>query len=138
MTPERALPSGTPSRLLQFGRLAGGLLAGMAAEGARRLASGDQPRASDLLLTPKNAARVADRLSELRGAAMKVGQLLSMEAGHLLPPDLSSVLARLREDAHRMPLRKHGVKSCGNMGSSLVIMHLKGYLSVRVRCPCAI
>jgi predicted unusual protein kinase regulating ubiquinone biosynthesis (AarF/ABC1/UbiB family) len=35
---------------------------------------------------------------------MKVGQLLSMEAGELLPAELSDILARLREDAHRMPL----------------------------------
>jgi len=100
----RPIPSAPGSRLLQFGRLAGGLAAGMAAEGVRRLASGRLPKAGDLLLTPQNAARLAERLSELRGAAMKVGQLLSMEAGDLLPAELSVILARLREDAHRMPL----------------------------------
>jgi len=100
----RPVPSSAASRLLQFGRLAGGLVAGMAAEGMRTLASGNVPRAADLLLTTQNAARLAERLSELRGAAMKVGQLLSMEAGDLLPAELASLLARLREDAHRMPL----------------------------------
>jgi predicted unusual protein kinase regulating ubiquinone biosynthesis (AarF/ABC1/UbiB family) len=58
----------------------------------------------DLLLTPANAHRLAERLSEMRGAAMKVGQLLSMEAGELLPPELSRILERLRSDAHTMPL----------------------------------
>lgn len=98
------LPSASASRLLQFGRLAGGLVAGMATEGVRRLASGSLPTARDLLLAPRNAARVTERLSELRGAAMKVGQLLSMEAGDLLPAEVSAALARLREDAYHMPL----------------------------------
>lgn len=99
-----AIPSSKASRLRQFGRLAGGLAAGMAAEGVRRLASGDLPNPSELLLTPQNAMRLAERLSELRGAAMKVGQLLSMEAGDLLPRELSDILAHLREDAHQMPM----------------------------------
>lgn len=34
---------------------------------------------------------------------MKVGQLLSMETGELLPPELSEILARLREQADFMP-----------------------------------
>jgi predicted unusual protein kinase regulating ubiquinone biosynthesis (AarF/ABC1/UbiB family) len=58
----------------------------------------------DLLITPANAKRLADRLSEMRGAAMKVGQLLSMESGELIPPVLSNMLSRLRESAHTMPL----------------------------------
>jgi len=58
----------------------------------------------ELLLTPANANRLADRLSEMRGAAIKVGQLLSMEAGDYLPPEVTAVLARLREAAHPMPL----------------------------------
>jgi predicted unusual protein kinase regulating ubiquinone biosynthesis (AarF/ABC1/UbiB family) len=75
----------------------------MLAEGARRLASGERPKLGDLMLTPGNAARVADRLSHLRGAAMKLGQMISMDAGDLLPPELQAILARLRDQAYRMP-----------------------------------
>ena len=56
------------------------------------------------MLTPANARRIAAKLAEMRGAAMKVGQLLSMDSGSVLPPELSQVLDRLREDAHQMPL----------------------------------
>ncbi|QAY79704.1 AarF/ABC1/UbiB kinase family protein [Sphingosinicella sp. BN140058] len=76
---------------------------GMMAEGARRLAAGERPRLSDLILTPGNARRVADRLSHLRGAAMKLGQMISMDAGDLLPPELAAILATLRSQAYRMP-----------------------------------
>jgi len=99
----RAVPSGRLSRLGRFGRLAGGVAGGMLAEGARRVASGKRPRVSDMLLTPANAARVADQLSHLRGAAMKLGQMISMDAGDILPAELTQILARLRDNAHHMP-----------------------------------
>lgn len=75
----------------------------MLAEGARRLARGEAPRLSDMLLTPGNARRVADQLSRLRGAAMKLGQMISMDAGDVLPRELTEILSRLRESAHFMP-----------------------------------
>ncbi len=99
----RAVPSRRLSRLGQFGRLAGGVAGGMLAEGARRLASGERPSMRDMLLTPGNAERVADRLSHLRGAAMKLGQMISLDSGDMLPPELGDILARLRERAHHMP-----------------------------------
>ncbi len=99
----RAVPRGRLARLGTFGRLAGGVAGGMMAEGARRLAQGERPRLSDLILTPGNAARLADRLAHLRGAAMKLGQMISMDAGDVLPPELSTILARLRDQAQRMP-----------------------------------
>ena len=99
----RVVPSGRVSRLGQFGRLAGGVASGMIAEGARRLVDGQRPRMRDMLLTPGNVGRIADRLSHLRGAAMKLGQMISMDAGDMLPPELAEIMARLRENAHRMP-----------------------------------
>ncbi|MFM2022588.1 MAG: hypothetical protein RJB02_2296, partial [Pseudomonadota bacterium] len=81
----RKVPSARLSRLASFGQMAGGIAGGVLAEGVRKVASGERPRLSDLLLTPANATRVADQLSRLRGAAMKLGQMISMDAGDLLP-----------------------------------------------------
>jgi predicted unusual protein kinase regulating ubiquinone biosynthesis (AarF/ABC1/UbiB family) len=75
----------------------------MLLDGARRLAQGQRPTISDLLMTPANAIKVTHQLSQLRGAAMKIGQLMSMDAGDLLPPELTEILARLRSDAQHMP-----------------------------------
>lgn len=91
------------SRLALFGGMASGVLGGMLVDGALQVARGRRPSVSDLLLTPGNALRITDQLAHLRGAAMKVGQLISMDAGDLLPPELSEILARLREDAQHMP-----------------------------------
>ena len=104
MASERRVTASRTGRLGLLGRLAGGIAGGMVGEGVRRVAGGQRPSLNDLLLTPANARRLADGLSEMRGAAMKVGQLISMDSGQMLPPQLSEVLARLREDAHQMPL----------------------------------
>lgn len=76
------------------------------AEGVRRLASGELPKLEDMILTPGNAMRLADRLSHLRGAAMKLGQMISMDAGDMLPPELANILASLRDKANFMPPRQ--------------------------------
>lgn len=99
----RAVPSGRLRRMVALGGLATGIGGRVLAEGALRLAQGERPRLPDLLLTPGNARRVTDQLAQLRGAAMKVGQLLSMDAGEMLPAELAAILARLRAHADPMP-----------------------------------
>jgi predicted unusual protein kinase regulating ubiquinone biosynthesis (AarF/ABC1/UbiB family) len=99
----KAIPSSRLSRLGVFGKLATGVAGGVAAEAARRVASGQRPQLRDLILTPANANRVAEQLSHLRGAAMKLGQMISMDAGDILPPELTTILSRLRNNAYRMP-----------------------------------
>ncbi len=104
MAREIPVPKNRASRLLLLGRLVGGIAGQVLSDGVSTLVAGKPLRATDLLLTPANAMRLAERLSEMRGAAMKVGQLLSMEAGDYLPPVLTEILATLRENAHPMPL----------------------------------
>lgn len=103
---QRAVPSGRIARFGTFGRLVGGVAGGMLAEGTRRLASGDSISARDLILTPGNVQRLTDRLSHLRGAAMKMGQMISLDAGDFLPDELSKILATLRDQANFMPTRQ--------------------------------
>ena len=100
----RAVPSGRTTRLFGLGSLAAGIAGNMLVGGVRDLAQGKLPRLGNLILTPGNAHRIADKLAHMRGAAMKVGQLLSMDAGDLLPPEIGAILARLRADATPMPM----------------------------------
>ncbi|ADM10440.1 ABC-1 [Parvularcula bermudensis HTCC2503] len=104
--PGLKVPSGRLSRMVSMGGLAGGIAGNMLVEGGKRLAKGERPSLNELLLTPGNANRVADQLSRLRGAAMKVGQLISMDAGEIVPPELAELLARLRSSAHAMPAKQ--------------------------------
>ncbi|MEM6940984.1 MAG: AarF/ABC1/UbiB kinase family protein [Pseudomonadota bacterium] len=102
-----ARPLAVPSRrITRFGRISGmtaGVAGNMALNGLAQLAQGKRPKTRDLLLTPGNINRVADQLAKMRGAAMKIGQLVSMDTGDVLPPELAQIMARLREDAHTMP-----------------------------------
>ncbi|MET0068801.1 MAG: AarF/ABC1/UbiB kinase family protein [Candidatus Thiodiazotropha sp.] len=113
----KPIPASRLSRLSQLGQLAGGIAGGMVSEGARQIARGQRPGISDLLLTPGNVKRIADRLAQMRGAAMKLGQLISMDNGHLIPPQLSELLARLRENAYAMPMLQLAEVLESNWGS---------------------
>ncbi|MDO6695477.1 AarF/ABC1/UbiB kinase family protein [Aliiglaciecola sp. 3_MG-2023] len=102
-TDEAKIPKSRASRFAKMGSLASRIAGNMISEGVSELAKGNRPKVKDLLLTPKNMKRVADQLAQMRGAAMKVGQLVSMDAGDVLPKELTDLLARLRSDAKSMP-----------------------------------
>ncbi|GEK11107.1 ABC1 kinase family protein [Pseudoalteromonas peptidolytica] len=99
----RKVPSSRLSRLAHLGGLAGQVASNMLFEGAKQALQGQPVKRNDLLLQSKNIDAVAKKLSHLRGAAMKLGQLLSMDAGDLLPPELAMLLTHLRADAMPMP-----------------------------------
>ncbi len=50
----------------------------------------------------KNASRIAETLGEMKGAAMKVGQMLSLHEGPL-PPEAAEILRGLQREAPRVP-----------------------------------
>ena len=98
-----AVPS---HRITRFGKLSGmtaGIAGNMALNGLAQFSQGQRPNMRDLLLTPRNINRVAEQLAQMRGAAMKIGQLMSMDSGEILPPELAQIMARLRNDTHFMP-----------------------------------
>ena len=92
----RAVPTGRLTRFTRMGGLATGLAGQAALAKARSMVSGGEADMAGALMTPRNLTKIADRLAEMRGAAMKLGQLLSMETGDVLPPELAGILARMR------------------------------------------
>ena len=82
---------------------AGELAMGAAAEGLMRLAQGKAPNFAGALLSGESARKLAGRLANLRGAAMKLGQILSLQGEDLLPPEFAQALAILRSQAAPMP-----------------------------------
>lgn len=99
----RAVPSRRVSRLMGLGGMAASIAGGAALKGAKDLASGKRPKASDLFLTPSSALKLTKQLSNMRGAAMKLGQMISMDSGDFLPKEMADILARLRSSAQHMP-----------------------------------
>jgi predicted unusual protein kinase regulating ubiquinone biosynthesis (AarF/ABC1/UbiB family) len=78
----------------------------VAAGGLRALAGDKRPDLAQLLLTLANTLRLTDGLSHLRGAALKLGQMLSMDTGIILPGELTTILSRMRDDARHMPTKQ--------------------------------
>ena len=99
----RAVPTSRLSRIGRLGSLAGRIAGNVVSQGAGQLLKGEKPALSSLLLSPKNISNIADQLASMRGAAMKLGQLISMDAGDFLPEELAVILGRLRDDADPMP-----------------------------------
>ncbi|MGD8441434.1 MAG: AarF/UbiB family protein, partial [Holophagae bacterium] len=90
-------------RFLKIGGLAGRVGASVATNQALGLVrSGPETQLRRTENLVRNAARVVETLGELKGAAMKVGQMLSLHEG-LLPPEVAEVLRSLQREAPRVP-----------------------------------
>lgn len=103
MSQEKSVPTSKLARLGKIGGLFVKVASNVMVDGARQLSKGQSSSLKELVLQPRNIEQLADKLAQLRGAAMKVGQLLSMDAGDLLPPQLTQLLDKLRSDAAPMP-----------------------------------
>jgi predicted unusual protein kinase regulating ubiquinone biosynthesis (AarF/ABC1/UbiB family) len=98
-----SVPTGRLARGAGLGGVAAGIAGNVVAQALREIGRGARPDMRGLLMTPGNVTRIADQLARMRGAAMKVGQLISMDAGEVLPSELADIMARLRDQAHFMP-----------------------------------
>jgi predicted unusual protein kinase regulating ubiquinone biosynthesis (AarF/ABC1/UbiB family) len=97
------VPTSRIGRLARLGVAAGEMAVGGVAEGVKRLAGNVPEDAVNMFLTATNAEKLARRLANMRGAAMKMGQVLSMEGADILPPEFTKALAILRDSANTMP-----------------------------------
>ncbi len=96
------VPQSRLGRLARLGLAAGELAVGGAMQGLRRLSRGTIE--TEPVFSVATARRLVERLANLRGAAMKLGQLISLESQGLLPPELAQALESLRSQAAPMPL----------------------------------
>jgi len=97
------VPSGRVERLARLGVMAGEFALGGLAESARRAVGAVPEEGTHAFLSGARATRLARRLAQMRGAAMKLGQLLSLEGEDFLPPEFAEALAVLRQSADTMP-----------------------------------
>jgi aarF domain-containing kinase len=97
----RAVPSTRVGRAMGFASLGFGLAVGTAAEGVSRLFG--QSSGGSVVVNDANADRLAASLCRMRGAALKMGQMLSIQDEALLPPALARALQQVRQGADAMP-----------------------------------
>ncbi|XP_036414820.1 atypical kinase COQ8B, mitochondrial [Colossoma macropomum] len=104
---ERKVPATQMSRLVNFGGLAVGLGLGAIAEVAKQTFGGKRSDAGAVLDSPllseANAERIVDTLCKVRGAALKLGQMLSIQDNSFINPQLQKIFERVRQSADFMP-----------------------------------
>ena len=106
-----AVPSSRFSRAMGFASLGAGLVMGTVSELARRsLLLGRASTTSSngnndplVFSNDANAQRLSDSLRRMRGAAMKLGQMLSIQDESIAPVALTNALAQVRKGAEAMP-----------------------------------
>ncbi|TFK37522.1 ABC1 family-domain-containing protein [Crucibulum laeve] len=96
------VPSSRIGRLFHYGGLAASLGYGAASEIIRRTGGGSQG-SSSVMMTEANIKRLVSKLSQMRGAALKLGQFMSIQDTHVLPPEIDKIFRRVQDSAHYMP-----------------------------------
>uniref|UniRef100_A0A8B9GUL5 ABC1 atypical kinase-like domain-containing protein n=1 Tax=Astyanax mexicanus TaxID=7994 RepID=A0A8B9GUL5_ASTMX len=104
---ERKVPATQISRLANFGGLAVSLGLGAIAEAAKQSFNGKRSDSGAVLdsslLSEANAERIVDTLCKVRGAALKLGQMLSIQDNSFINPQLQKIFERVRQSADFMP-----------------------------------
>ncbi|CAO1632189.1 unnamed protein product [Sympodiomycopsis kandeliae] len=109
-TPMRAskVPSSRIARLMHYGTLGAGLAWGAAGSFLGPSTGGDaagkgNTASGNPFMSDSNIRRLVDKLSRMRGAALKLGQFLSIQDSNLLPPEIENVLLQVQNSANYMP-----------------------------------
>lgn len=110
---ERKVPVTRLGRLANFGGLAVGLGIGALAEVAKKSLrseekNGDKKAVLDQspFLSEANAERIVRTLCKVRGAALKLGQMLSIQDDAFINPQLAKIFERVRQSADFMPIKQ--------------------------------
>ncbi|KAK6522352.1 hypothetical protein TWF281_002918 [Arthrobotrys megalospora] len=111
------VPSSRLDRLFHYGSLAAGMTFGALSESVKRATGSDTPSSSGgLVLNPQNIERLVKTLSKMRGAALKLGQMLSLQDSSFLPPPIQMILSRVQNQADYMPPSQRDSVLVSNLG----------------------
>lgn len=111
---ESRVPSSRFGRLWQYSGLATSMAFGAVGESFRRLAGGNNE--GSLMLSESNMNRLVAKLSRMRGAALKLGQMVSFQDSKMLPPTINAVLQRVQDSADYMPPSQRDQVLVENLG----------------------
>jgi len=96
------IPTDAPGRLVRMGLMGAGVVGRNTLAGIRKIgASEERRREIDRTTHEANAVRIFDSMTQMKGAFMKLGQLLSLQA-HTLPEPYLRRLADLQWEAPPM------------------------------------
>lgn len=100
---QTAVPTSRVGRMLRFGLLSGELALSAAMGTVRQVSTGRKLDLAAAVLTPANAELLARRLASMRGPAMKLGQILSLQGEDVVPEAFRNALSTLHTQGYSMP-----------------------------------
>ncbi|EPE31649.1 Protein kinase-like (PK-like) [Glarea lozoyensis ATCC 20868] len=112
---ESKVPSSRIGRLWNYGGLAAGMFGGAITESLRRVGGGGGE--GSYMLSAGNMERLVAKLSRMRGAALKLGQMISFQDSKMLPAPIQEVLQRVQDRADYMPASQRNKVMTANLGS---------------------
>jgi aarF domain-containing kinase len=130
---ESRVPSSQLGRLLEFGGLAASMAFGAAGERFNRSTSNYGEQGS-FMLSAGNMDRLVAKLSKMRGAALKLGQMMSFQGqlrryhvnlpyadspvdSKMLPKPIHEVLQRVQDSADYMPASQRNAVLAADLGN---------------------
>jgi len=111
---ESRVPATRMSRMWNYSGLAVGMLGGAITESLSRTFGGGGD--GSVMLSGANMERLVAKLSRMRGAALKLGQMMSFQDSKMLPGPIQEVLQRVQDRADYMPSYQRDQVLVSNLG----------------------
>lgn len=113
---ESRVPSSRFGRLWQYAGLGTSMAFGAVGESLKRVTGTAAATGGSLMLSPGNLEILVAKLSRMRGAALKLGQIISFQDMKMLPPAIHEVLQRVQDSADYMPAWQRDKVLANNIG----------------------
>ncbi len=132
---EEDLITSATTRLVKLGGLVGRVGTSVAMDALQNLfrsQEGKEKHHVEVLM--HNASRVVATLGQMKGGAMKIGQMLSLQDG-LFPPEVTAILRSLQQEAPPVPfsqLKKHIIAELGERIKKIKDIESTAYASASI------
>ena len=92
--------------MFHYTSLAADVSLSAALSGVQQMYKGNKPTMKSLIFTEENITKIAKKFRRMRGAALKVGQMLSFQDEKVLPNDLFKIIQKVQSESYIIP-RQH-------------------------------
>lgn len=98
--PAQEIPTGRFQRFMKLSSLSGQVTASVLGQKVKGIFQKEEDRLKSALETQvRNAERMVETMGHLKGAVMKVGQMISLHDGEGMPREISEILSKLQSQA---------------------------------------
>lgn len=108
------VPTSQLERMYHFGEIAASVGFGMLSNKIKQMSGQETSKSA---LSKGSIEKIVRKLSRMRGAALKIGQLISFQDESVIPPEVRQMLVKLQSKANYMPSRQLEKSMVNGLGS---------------------